>query len=116
MVLAWGPEQVSGLARERVAASAQVQEPDRAWEAVPGPAQAVVPVRVSVRGPDLNQARAPARGLETVKGWEPARERAVVLAQAREPDPARRAVPEPVQAEALAWALVQGPGSGQAQA
>ena len=90
VALAWEPGQVSGL--------------DRAREAVPELAQAVVPAWASVRG------------LETVKGWEPARERAVVLAQAREPDPARRAVPEPVQAEALAWAFGLDPGSGQAQA
>lgn len=88
--------------------------PDRAWEAVPGPAQAVVPASAPVRGPDQNQARAPARGLETVKEWEPARERAAVLVQGWEQDPARRAVPEPVQAEALVQVLVQ--GSGQAQA
>lgn len=106
MVLAWGPEQASGLARERVAASAQVQEPDRTREAVPELAQAVVPVWVSVRGLDQSQARAPAGGLE------PAQERAAV--QAREREPARRAVPEQVQAEALAWAFGLDPGSGQA--
>lgn len=70
----------------------------------------------SVRGPDQNQARAAARGPETVKVWAPVRERAAVPVQGWEQDPARRAVPEPVQAEALAQALVQGPGSGQAQA
>ena len=76
----------------------------------------MVPAWASVQGPDQNQARAPARGLETVKVWEPARERAAVPVQGWEPDPARRAVPEPVQAEALVQALVQGQGSGQAQA
>ena len=116
MVLAWGPEQASGLARERVAASAQVQEPDRAREAVPELAQAVVPAWASVQGPDQNQARAPARGLEMVKVWESARERAAVPVQGWERDPARRAQPEPVQAEALVQELVQGQGSGQAQA
>ena len=51
-----------------------------------------------------------------MKVWEPVRERAAV--QARELDPARKAVPEPVQAEALAWALgwVFGLDPGQAQA
>ena len=116
MVLAWGPEQASGLARERVAASALAQELDRAREAVPGPAQAVVPASASVRGLGQNQVRVPARGPETVKVWAPARERAAVPVQGWEQDPARRAVPEPVQAEALVQALVQGPGSGQAQA
>ena len=90
VVLAWEPGQVSGLARE----------------AVPELAQAVVPALASVRGLDQSQARAPAGGLE------PAQERAAV--QAREPEPARRAVPEPVQAEALAWAFGLDPGSGQA--
>ena len=92
MVLAWGPEQVS----------AQAPVPDRAREAVPELAQAVVLAWASVRGP------------ETVKVWAPARERAAVPVQGWEQDPARRAVPEPVQAEALVQALVQ--GSGQAQA
>lgn len=114
MVLAWGPEQALGQARERVAASAQARVLDWAREAVPELAQAVVPAWVSVRELDRSQARAPARGLETVKVWGPARERAAV--QARERDPARRAVPEPVQAEALAWAFGLDPGSGQAQA
>lgn len=113
---AWEPGQVSGLARERVAASALAQEPDRAREAVPELAQAVVPAWASVRGLDQSQARAAAGGLEPVKVWEPVRERAAV--QARELDPARKAVPEPVQAEALAWALgwVFGLDPGQAQA
>ena len=106
MVLAWGPEQVS----------AQAPVPDRAREAVPELAQAVVLAWASVWGPDQNQARAAARGPETVKVWAPARGRAAVPAQGWEQDPARRAVPEPVQAEALVQALVQGPGSGQAQA
>ena len=106
MVLAWGPEQVS----------AQAPVPDRAREAVPELAQAVVLAWASVRGPDQNQARAPVRGPETVKVWEPARERAAVPVQGWERDPARRAEPAPVQAEALVQALVQGPGSGQAQA
>ena len=74
----------------------------------------MVPAWASVQGPDQNQARAPARGLETVKVWEPARERAAVPVQGWEPDPARRAVPEPVQAEALAWAFGLDLGSGQA--
>ena len=90
MVLAWGPEQVS----------AQAPVLDRAREAVPELAQAVVLAWASVRGP------------ETVKVWAPARERAAVPVQVWEQDPARRAVPEPVQA--LVQALVQGPGSGQA--
>ena len=94
MVLAWGPEQVS----------AQAPVLDRAREAVPELAQVVV------------LAWAPVRGPETVKVWEPARERAAVPVQGWERDPARRAEPEPVQAEALVQALVQGPGSGQAQA
>ena len=114
MVPAWGPGQVSGLARERVAASALARVLDRAREAVPELAQAVVPAWASVRGQGQSQARAAAGGLEPVKEWEPVRERAAV--QARELDPARRAVPEPVQAEALAWAFGLDPGSGQAQA
>ena len=64
----------------------------------------------SVWGPDQNQARAAARGPETVKVWEPARERAAVPVQGWERDPARRAEPESVQAEAL----VQGAGQAQA--
>ena len=98
MVLVWGAEQVS----------AQAPVPDRAREAVPELAQAVVLAWASVQGP------------ETVKVWEPARERAAVPVQGWERDPARRAEPEPAQAEAqvqaLVQALVQGPGSGQAQA
>ena len=100
VALAWEPGQVSGL--------------DRAREAVPELAQAGVPAWAAVRGLDQSQARAPVGGPEPVKEWEPARERAAV--QAREREPARRAVPEPVQAEALAGAFGLDPGAGQAQA
>ena len=114
VALAWEPGQVSGLARERVAASALARVLDRAREAVPELAQAVVPAWATVRGLDQGPAMAPVGGPEPVTEWEPARERAAV--QARELEPARRAVPEPVQAEALAWAFGLDPGSGQAQA
>ena len=87
-------------------------EQDPAGRAVPEPVQAEA--LALVRGLDQSQARAPAGGPEPVKVWEPARERAAV--QARERDPARRALPELVQAEALALAFGLDPGSGQAQA